>query len=126
MIQTKRVYEPAAKSDGQRFLVERLWPRGIKKEALLMTGWLKEVAPSNELRQWFNHDPAKWKEFQNRYRAELNGKPETWQPLLTAAKTGAVTLLFSAHDLEHNNALVLKAFLEGQCKHGQKSHLSEK
>lgn len=126
MIQTKRVYEPAAKSDGQRFLVERLWPRGIKKEALRMTGWLKEVAPSNELRQWFNHDPAKWKEFQKRYRAELNGKPETWQPLQAAAKTGAVTLLFSAHDLEHNNALVLKTFLEEQLKHGQKNHLSAK
>jgi uncharacterized protein YeaO (DUF488 family) len=126
MIQTKRVYEPAAKSDGQRFLVERLWPRGIKKEALRMTGWLKEVAPSNELRQWFNHDPAKWKEFQKRYRAELNGKPETWQPLLAAAKTSALTLLFSAHDLEHNNALVLKTFLEEQLKHGQKNHLPAK
>ena len=74
MIQIKRVYEPAAKSDGDRFLVERLWPRGIKKEALPMTAWLKDVAPSNELRQWFNHEPAKWKEFQRRYRAELNGK----------------------------------------------------
>ncbi|MGH7953417.1 MAG: DUF488 domain-containing protein [Limisphaerales bacterium] len=78
MIQIKRVYAPAAKSDGKRFLVERLWPRGIKKEALHMTAWLKEVAPSNELRQWFNHDPTKWKEFQRRYRAELNGKPEVW------------------------------------------------
>src|ERR1035437_264269 len=120
MIQIKRVYEPAAKSDGERFLVERLWPRGIKKEALHMTAWLKDVAPSNELRQWFNHDPAKWKEFQRRYRAELNGKPEIWQPLLAAAKTGAVTLLFSAHDLEHNNALVLKACLEEQLKRGHK------
>jgi uncharacterized protein YeaO (DUF488 family) len=116
MIQTKRVYEPAAKSDGQRFLVERLWPRGIKKEALRMTGWLKEVAPSNELRQWFNHDPAKWKEFQKRYRAELDRKSESWQPLLAAATTAGVTLLFSAHDLEHNNALVLKTYLEEQCK----------
>ena len=120
MIQIKRVYELAAKSDGERFLVERLWPRGIKKEALPMTAWLKDVAPSNELRQWFNHDPAKWKEFQRRYRAELNGKPEIWQPLLAAAKTGEVTLLFSAHDLEHNNALVLKACLEEQLKRGHK------
>jgi len=118
MIQIKRVYEPVAKSDGERFLVERLWPRGIKKEALHMTAWLKDVAPSNELRQWFNHDPTKWKEFQKRYRAELDGKPETWQPLLAAAKTGAVTLLFSAHDLEHNNALVLKKNLEEQLKYG--------
>lgn len=121
MIQIKRVYEPAAESDGKRFLVERLWPRGIKKEALQMSAWLKDVAPSHELRQWFNHDPAKWKEFQNRYRAELNDKPEAWQPLLAAVKTGAVTLLFSAHDLEHNNALVLKACLEEQLKHGKKS-----
>jgi uncharacterized protein YeaO (DUF488 family) len=124
MIQIKRVYEPASQSDGERFLVERLWPRGIKKEALPMTAWLKDVAPSNELRQWFNHDPAKWKEFQKRYRAELNGKLETWQPLLTAAKTGAVTLLFSAHDLEHNNALVLKAFLEEQLKRGHQKKSS--
>jgi uncharacterized protein YeaO (DUF488 family) len=124
MIQIKRVYEPAAKSDGERILVERLWPRGIKKEALRMTGWLKEVAPRNELRQWFNHDPAKWKEFQRRYRAELNGKPETWQSLLTAAKAGAVTLLFSAHDQEHNNALVLKASLEEQLKRGHKKRSS--
>ena len=115
MIQTKRVYEPATKSDGQRFLVERLWPRGIKKEALHMIAWLKEVAPSHELRKWFSHDPAKWKEFQKRYRAELDGKPETWQPLLAALQTGDMTLLFSAHDLEHNIALVLKTYLEEQC-----------
>src|SRR5665213_622662 len=102
MIQIKRVYESAAKNDGQRFLVDRLWPRGVKKEALPLAGWLKEIAPGNELRKWFNHDPAKWKEFQKRYRAELDAKPETWQPLLTAAKKGNVTLLFSAHDLEHN------------------------
>jgi uncharacterized protein YeaO (DUF488 family) len=123
MIQIKRVYEPAAKSDGKRFLVDRLWPRGIKKEALHLIAWLKDVAPGNELRQWFNHDPAKWKEFQKRYRAELDSKPETWQPLLAAAKTSAVTLLFSAHDLEHNNALVLKARLEEQLKfeHERKS-----
>jgi len=124
MIQIKRVYEPAAKSDGERFLVERLWPRGIKKEALHMIAWLKNVAPSNELRQWFNHDPANWKEFQKRYRAELEGKPETWQPLLAAAKTGEVTLLFSAHDLEHNNALVLKTSLEEQLKRGHKEKSS--
>ncbi|MGH7991602.1 MAG: DUF488 domain-containing protein [Limisphaerales bacterium] len=89
-----------------------LWPRGVKKESLKMNRWLKEAAPGNELRQWFNHDPAKWKEFQRRYCAELDGKPETWQPLLAAAKTGGVTLLFSAHDLEHNNARALQTYLE--------------
>jgi uncharacterized protein YeaO (DUF488 family) len=116
MIQIKRAYEPAAKNDGQRFLVDRLWPRGVKKATLHLTGWSKEVAPSNELRQWFNHDPAKWTEFQKRYRAELIAQPEAWQPLLAAAKTGAMTLLFGAHDAEHNNAVVLKKFLEARLK----------
>ena len=120
MIQIKRVYEPAAKADGQRFLVERLWPRGIKKEALALNGWQKEVAPSHELRKWFNHDPAKWKEFQRRYRAELDARPETWQPLLEAARAGNLTLLFSARDTEHNNAIVLKAFLEERLLTGGK------
>ena len=113
-IQIKRVYEPAAKDDGQRFLVERLWPRGIKKELLHLDGWLKEVAPGDQLRKWFKHDPAKWAEFQKRYHAELDAKPENWRPLLKAAKSGNLTLLFSAHDLEHNNAVVLKHFLEAQ------------
>src|SRR5579871_2408287 len=116
MIQTERVYEAKGKSSGQRFLVDRLWPRGVKKDALKMDGWLKEVAPSNELRHWFNHDPAKWKEFQRRYRAELSDSPENWQPLLEAARNGDVTLLFSAHDMEHNNAVVLKALLEERLK----------
>lgn len=120
MIKTKRVYEPAAKADGQRFLVERLWPRGIRKEALALTGWRKEVAPSNELRKWFNHDPAKWKQFQHRYRAELEASQETWQPLLEAAQASNLTLLFSAHDTEHNNAVVLKAWLEERFKTGPK------
>lgn len=120
MIQVKRVYEPASKADGQRFLVERLWPRGIRKKALALTGWCKEAAPSHELRKWFSHDPAKWKEFQQRYRAELEAKPENWQPLLEAAKTGSLTLLFSAHDTEHNNAVILKARLEERLKTGAK------
>jgi len=112
MIGIKRVYEPIKRSDEQRFLVERLWPRGIKKATLHMTGWLKEVAPSDALRRWFNHDPAKWEEFQRRYRAELDGKPEAWRPLLQAAGNGDITLLFSAHDVEHNNAIVLKVYLD--------------
>jgi uncharacterized protein YeaO (DUF488 family) len=120
MIQIKRVYEPTVKADGRRFLVERLWPRGIRKEALLLDGWCKEAAPSYQLRKWFNHDPVKWEEFQRRYRSELKAKTETWKPLLAAAKTGAVILLFSAHDLEHNNALVLKTYLEEQCRRGHK------
>lgn len=110
-IQTKRVYEPAARSDGARFLVERLWPRGIKKTELQMDGWLKDVAPSNELRKWFHHDPAKWGEFQKRYHAELDAHPEAWQPLLEAASHGPVTLLFSSRDTEHNNAVALNEYL---------------
>ena len=112
MIRIKRVYDPPAKEDGSRFLVERLWPRGMKKEALHMTAWAKEVAPSTELRQWFSHDPAKWKEFQRRYRAELAGNRAACQSLFDAAAQGNVTLLYSAHDTEHNSALVLKSYLE--------------
>jgi uncharacterized protein YeaO (DUF488 family) len=112
MIRIKRAYDPPAKEDGARFLVDRLWPRGVKKDALPMAAWCKEVAPSNELRQWFSHDPDKWNEFQRRYRAELTGHSPAWQPLLDAAREGDVTLLYSAHDAEHNNALVLKAYLE--------------
>lgn len=112
MIQIKRVYDQPAKEDGSRFLVERLWPRGMKKEALPMTAWCKEVAPSNELRRWFSHDPAKWKEFQRRYRAELAGNHPACQPLLIAAEKGKITLLYSAHDTDHNSAAVLKSYLE--------------
>ena len=111
MIQIKRVYDPAAADDGTRFLVERLWPRGIKKEALEMKAWCKEAGPSTELRKWFSHDPAKWTEFQRRYRAELNERPEAWQPILDAAKKGTVTLLYSSHDTEHNNAKALESYL---------------
>ena len=112
LLKTKRVYESAEASDGTRFLVDRLWPRGIKKEKLEMKAWLKDVAPSPALRKWFAHDPAKWQEFQNKYRAELEANPEVWKPILEAAKKGDVTLLYSARDTEHNSALLLKAFLE--------------
>ena len=112
MLKTKRVYEPAESSDRARFLVDRLWPRGIKKEKLKMEAWLKDVAPSPELRKWFAHDPDKWQEFQRRYRAELKANPDVWEPLLEAAKQGEVTLLYSARDTEHNSALLLKEFLE--------------
>lgn len=112
MLKIKRVYEPAESGDGVRFLVERLWPRGIKKEALQMQAWLKEVAPSPELRLWFGHDPLKWEEFQRRYLAELEQGPASWQPILEAARGGDVTLLYSARDTGHNSALLLKSFLE--------------
>ncbi len=112
MIRVKRVYEAEETGEGRRFLVERLWPRGIKKETLHMDAWLKEVAPSQALRQGFSHDPAKWDEFQRRYWAELESQPETWRPILDAARQGEVTLLYSARDTEHNNAIALKEFLQ--------------
>ncbi len=108
------MYEPAEPGDGRRFLVERLWPRGMSKETLKMDGWMKEVAPSNELRHWFGHDPARWEEFRRRYAAELEGNAGVWAPLLEEARHGNVTLLYSAHDQVHNNAVVLKSFLEGK------------
>ena len=112
MIRVKRVYDPPAADDGARLLVERLWPRGMKKEALSMDGWPKDVAPSDALRRWFGHDPAKWAEFRRRYMAELDDNRAAWEPILEAARQGTVTLLYSAHDTEHNNALVLKTYLE--------------
>jgi uncharacterized protein YeaO (DUF488 family) len=114
MIQLKRAYEPVSADDGARYLVDRLWPRGVKKEALPLRDWLKDVAPSTELRRWFGHDPAKWAEFQRRYVAELEDKPATWQPLLAAAQAGTLTLVYSAKDTQHNDAVVLKAFLEAR------------
>lgn len=112
MILLKRAYDRASSKDGRRYLVERLWPRGINKASLPLNGWLKDVAPSTELRKWFGHDPAKWKPFQHRYRAELQQKPQFWKPLLEAARKGTITLVYSSHDVEHNNAVVLKQFLE--------------
>jgi len=112
MIRIKRIYDPPARTDGVRFLVERLWPRGVKKAKLELDDWLKRVAPSTELRKWFSHDAARWEEFQRRYRTELDQHPEAWQPILDAANKGDVTLLFSSHDAVHNNAVALKDYLE--------------
>jgi uncharacterized protein YeaO (DUF488 family) len=114
MIRVKRVYEVPEDSDGARYLVERLWPRGMKKENLTMEGWLKEVAPSQDLRRWYGHDLARWEEFQRRYRAELDANPSAWVPLLEAARRGNVTLLYAARDTEHNSATLLKSYLEEQ------------
>lgn len=115
MIRIKRAYDPPERGDGRRFLVERLWPRGMRKEALAMDAWLKDVAPSTDLRVWFGHRVERWDEFRRRYREELRSNPESWRPILDAAARGPVTLLYSAHDTEHNGALVLRDFLtEGQ------------
>jgi len=112
MIHLKRVYEKSGPRDGVRFLVERLWPRGLRKTELHMDAWAKEAAPSNELRKWFSHDPERWTEFQRKYLAELKTRPDAWQSVLQAARRGAVTLLYSSHDTEHNNAVALKRFLD--------------
>lgn len=111
MIKVKRVYDPPSPEDGKRFLVDRLWPRGLSKKAARIDSWLKDVAPSDSLRKWFGHDPSKWREFQRRYFKELEARPEAWRPLLEAAREGQVTLLFSARDEAHNNAVALQRFL---------------
>ena len=112
MIKLKRVYEKEDPADGVRYLIERLWPRGVKKTSLHIDDWLKSAGPSTELRKWFSHDPAKWQEFRRRYFAELDRSPETWAPIRDAARHGAVTLIYSSHDAEHNNAVALKEYIE--------------
>lgn len=119
MIRIKRVYGQNGPDDGSRFLVDRLWPRGMKKENLLLDGWLKDVAPSDELRRWFGHDPTKWEEFCRRYVAELEANSEAWRPLLNVSRKQNISLLYSAHDTEHNNAAALKLFLDAQLNDGQ-------
>lgn len=111
-IKVKRAYDPPAKEDGTRILVDRLWPRGVTKEKLKLDQWLKEVAPSSELRKAFHHDPAKWDHFKKEYLAELKENPEVVQSILEALKKGSVTLIYGARDTEHNHALILKNFLE--------------
>lgn len=111
MIRVKRIYHPVAEEDGTRFLVDRLWPRGLKKEALRIEAWLKDAAPSDALRRWFGHEASRWQEFRRRYFAELDRKPETWQPILAAVRKGDVTLLYSARDPKHNNATALRDYL---------------
>jgi uncharacterized protein YeaO (DUF488 family) len=113
VIKLKRVYDPPARDDGKRILVDRLWPRGIKKEGSGIDLWLKDVAPSNELRKWFGHAPAKWKEFKRRYLKELEDKQDRLKDLRKELRNGTVTLLFAAKDAEHNNAVVLREVLEG-------------
>ncbi len=121
MIQIKRVYEKPAKDDGERFLVERLWPRGVKKQDLRVEAWVKDVAPSSKLRQWFGHDPQRWAPFRQRYFRDLEKDHEAWQPLLERSRRGRVTLVYSAHDTQHNNAVALKEFLEGKLHRARRS-----
>ncbi len=112
MFKLKRVYEKPSRGDGLRVLVERLWPRGLTKQAAAVDLWLKEIAPSTELRKWFGHDPERWKEFQSRYRQELRANPEPLALLKRKGGEATVTLVYGAHDQEHNAAVVLKRVLE--------------
>jgi uncharacterized protein YeaO (DUF488 family) len=116
MIKVKRVYESPSPEDGTRILVERLWPRGLTKKRAAVDLWLKEVAPSTDLRKWFAHDPAKWPEFQKRYRAELRKAKDAVRVLKEYGQGGTVTLVYAARDEEHNSAVVLKRFLENRVK----------
>ena len=118
MIEIKRSYAKAAKADGERFLVDRLWPRGVTKEALAVVAWVKDASPSNELRKWYGHDPEKWDEFRKRYFAELKKTPEAWRPLLEAARKGTITLVYSSKEPEINNAVALREFLMVKLKSG--------
>ena len=112
MIALKRAYDPVSGTDGTRFLVERLWPRGIPKARLKVHAWLKEAGPSTELRKWFGHDPDKWNAFRQRYFRELDARPEAWRPIVSAARRGRVTLVYSSHDMRHNNAMALQQYLQ--------------
>jgi uncharacterized protein YeaO (DUF488 family) len=110
-IQIKRIYEPYAESDGYRILIDRLWPRGMKKENARIDKWLKEVAPSTTLRKWFDHDPEKWDQFRQKYHAELSGSAALGELLSYVDKHKTITLLFAAKDQEHNHAIVLLQFI---------------
>ena len=112
MIQLKRVYEGAGPEDGERFLVDRLWPRGLRKETAALNGWPKDAAPSHELRKWFHGGGGPWEAFRGRYFKELDANPDGWRSLLAAAREGTVTFLYAAKDPDHNNAAALKEYLE--------------
>ncbi len=126
-IRIKRIYEPAARGDGWRVLVDGLWPRGLSKDKAGIDLWLRDVAPSSALRVWFDHDPARWAEFRARYHAELRAKAEALAPLVRKARTGTLTLLYSARDERFNQAAALKAYLSARARsrsravHGRKS-----
>jgi uncharacterized protein YeaO (DUF488 family) len=113
-IALKRAYDSVSRTDGRRFLVERLWPRGVSRAKLRVDAWLKDVGPTTELRRWFSHDPGKWSEFRRRYFRELDSRPEAWQPIVSAARHGRVTLVYSSHDTEHNNAVALQQYLQAK------------
>ncbi len=113
-IRLKRAYEEPGENDGTRVLVDRIWPRGVSKERLKLAVWVKEIAPSPELRQWFGHEPERWDEFKRRYFAELDGRKEQIEELLSGVGQGRLTLVYAARDQRHNNAVALKEYLESR------------
>ncbi len=117
MILLKRAYDVPSPEDGVRFLVDRLWPRGVTKAELRIDAWLKDAAPSNELRRTFHHDPDRWEEFERRYAAELAAHPEAWAPIADADRQGNVTLIYGAKDTERNNAVALKRYVQSHAAH---------
>jgi uncharacterized protein YeaO (DUF488 family) len=110
-VRLKRAYEPPAPDDGARILIDRLWPRGVSKAGAAVDQWLKDIAPSTELRKWFGHDPAKWQEFRRRYAEEIRRQPDLLDQLRSLARKGTLTLVYSAHDEAHNDAVVLRELL---------------
>ncbi len=118
-VQIKRVYEPFSPQDGQRILVDRLWPRGISKERAGIVFWAKQLAPSTELRQWYKHDPAKWEEFKSRYFRELEANPSQLEELLEFVRKGPVTFLYSSTETRINNAAALKEYVEARLRKGK-------
>lgn len=112
IVHIKRVYETPASGDGYRVLVDRIWPRGLGRKEARVDRWCKEIAPSSELRRWFGHDPSRWEEFRRRYRKELEQSPELVAEFMANARSAELTLLFSARDVQHNNAVVLREWLE--------------
>src|SRR5512136_1204253 len=116
MLKIKRVYDQASPGDGRRILVDRLWPRGIKKEDAAIDSWLKDIAPSNELRKWYSHDPAKWTQFKERYWKELDAKPDTVSSLVQQSQKSTITLVFSSKEEKLNNAAALKQYIEHKFK----------
>ena len=117
-IRLSRIYDHEPVGDGSAFLVERLWPRGVRREELSAAIWIKEVAPSTALRKWFSHDQAKWDAFRRCYTQELDANPPAWRPLADAARRSDITLLYSSRDREHNNAVVLLDYLQAHLQHG--------
>lgn len=116
MLQLKRVYEPATASDGKRILIDRLWPRGLSKAKAAIDEWMKDIAPSTSLRQWFGHDPKRWPEFRRRYKRELRDHTELLSRITSLASRGPVTLVFGARDEQHNDAVVLASLIRARLR----------